>query len=229
MSDKPIKLWPADERPREKLYTHGPRTLSDSELLAILISTGTREFSAIELARKVLGLSGNSLTDLGKLSVKELQAVKGIGEAKAITIAAALEIGRRRASSELTVKPKITTSQQASALFMNLLTDLPHEEFWVAYLTRSNNLIEKFQVSSGGISGTVTDVKIIMKRGIENLASSVIICHNHPSGNAEPSEQDKQITKKIAEAARFVDISLLDHIIIAGQKYLSFADEGLLN
>ncbi|MBN1117837.1 MAG: DNA repair protein RadC [Bacteroidales bacterium] len=223
-----IKNWSADERPRERLALHGARTLSDAELLAILLGSGTRELSAVELSRKVLSLSNNNLSELGKLTVADFKSIKGIGEAKAITIAAALELGRRRSAAEPEQKVKITDSKLAAGIFQNLLCDLNHEEFWVACLSRSNSIIEKFQVSQGGISGTLTDIRIIMKRCLEMLASSVIICHNHPSGNLTPSEQDKEITQKVKEASKFFDIKLLDHIIIAGNKYYSFADEGLV-
>ena len=223
-----IKQWAAEDQPREKLVLHGARVLSDAELLAILIGSGTRELSAVELARKILLLSSNNLTDLGKLSVKELTKVKGVGEAKAITIMAALELGRRRDGLEPESKRKITSSSDASSLFISFLADIPHEEFWIAYLNRSNKLIEKSILSRGGISGTVIDVKIIMKKAVELLASSIVICHNHPSGNLQHSNEDLKITRKIIEAAEILDIKLLDHIIVAGNKYFSFADEGLL-
>ncbi len=223
-----IKSWAVEDRPREKLLNHGPSVLSDSELIAILLGTGTRELSAVELARKVLQLSANNLDKLGKLAVNDIVKVKGIGKAKAISIAAALELGRRRMNSEPLSVPQITSSKAASELFLPLVTDLPHEEFWVAYLNRNNKLIEKSRISQGGISGTVTDIKLIFKKALDLLASSIIICHNHPSGNLDSSIQDRQITKKIKEAALFFDISLLDHIIVAGNNYISFADEGLL-
>lgn len=223
-----IKNWAAEDRPREKLGQHGARVLSDAELLAILIGTGTRELSAVELARKVLALSNNNLAELGKLSPKDFQKIKGIGEAKAISIAAALELGRRRNSAELSDKVQITSSNIAAGLFVPFLSDLPHEEFWIAYLNRSNKLIEKVLTSSGGITGTVIDVKLVMKKAVELLASGIILCHNHPSGNLKYSEQDMQITQKIKEAAKMFDINLLDHIIVAGNKYYSFADDGLL-
>jgi len=223
-----IKNWAAEDRPREKMSVHGARVLSDAELLAILIGSGTRELSAVELARKVLALSNNNLSELGKLSISELTKVKGIGEAKAITIVSAMELSRRRSGAEPSDKSSITSSKQAALLFQPLLSDLPHEEFWIAYLNRSNKLIEKQNISKGGVSGTVIDVKIILKRAVELLASSIILCHNHPSGNLNSSKQDVQITQKIKEASTVFDIVLLDHIIVAGNKYYSFADEGLL-
>jgi DNA repair protein RadC len=223
-----IKNWSADDRPREKLMLQGPRALSDAELIAILIGSGTRDMSAVELSRKILSLSSNNLTELGKLATKDFMKIKGIGEAKAISIVAALELGRRRKESEPVTRPKITSSADAADIFVHLLSDIPHEEFWVALLNRSNTLIERYQVSQGGISGTVTDIRLIMKKSLDLLASSLIICHNHPSGNPEPSQQDKEITIKIKDAACFFDIQVLDHIIITGQKYFSFADEGLI-
>jgi DNA repair protein RadC len=223
-----IKQWAAEDQPREKLLTQGSRVLSDAELLAILIGSGTRDLSAVELARKVLSQSANNLSELGKLSVKELTKVKGIGEAKAITIMAALELGRRRNGATPELKKKITSSQDAAGLFLAHLSDIPHEEFWIAYFNRSNILIEKTRISQGGISGTVTDVRLIMKKSVELLASCIILCHNHPSGNLNYSDQDLEITRKITEAAALFDIKLLDHIIVAGNKYFSFADEGLL-
>ncbi|MBN2484612.1 MAG: DNA repair protein RadC [Bacteroidales bacterium] len=228
MKSQSIKNWAADDRPREKLLQKGPRALSDAELIALLIGSGTRELSAVELSRHILMQCSNNLTELARHSAKELMKYKGIGEAKAISIVAALEIGRRRKDCGSPVRPKITSSADAAAVFFPLVADLPHEEFWAATLDRSNKLKEQFMVSSGGISGTVTDVRILLKKSLEASASSIIVCHNHPSGNIEPSRQDKEITQKIKEAAKLLDIQLLDHIIIAGQKYYSFADEGLI-
>lgn len=223
-----IKNWSAEDRPREKLMTHGPRVLSEAELIAILIGSGSRELSAVELARKILTLSNNNLSELGKLTVKDFMTLKGVGEAKAISISAALELGRRRAVAEPLSREKITSSSQAFSIFSALLCDLTHEEFWVAFLNRSNLLIERAQISQGGLTGTVTDVRIIMRKALELKASSIILCHNHPSGNLSPSQQDKLITTKIKEAASLFDIQLLDHIIIGNNKYLSFADEAII-
>jgi DNA repair protein RadC len=224
-----IKNWAVDERPREKLQNHGARVMTDAELIGILLGSGTHELSAIELARNVLSLGKNNLYELGKLTVKDLTRLKGIGQAKAVSIVAALELGRRRGNSVPDEKPKITTSFEAQSIFQYLLSDIPHEEFWAAFLNRSNLLIERNQISQGGISGTVTDIRLLMRKALELRTSSVIICHNHPSGNLQPSEQDKIITKKIKDAAGLFDIILLDHIIIGNSnQYLSFADEGLL-
>jgi DNA repair protein RadC len=223
-----IKNWSTDDRPREKLLQQGSRALSDAELIAILIGSGTRDISAVELSRKILSQNSNNLSELGKLSASDLMKIKGIGKAKAISILAALELGRRRKDSEPVTRPKITSSNEAAGIFLSLLSDIPHEEFWVAFLNRSNTLIERFQISQGGITGTVTDIRLIMKKALELRAVSVLVCHNHPSGNLEPSIQDKEITEKIKEAAKFFDIQVLDHIIIAGKNYFSFADQGLI-
>lgn len=224
-----IKKWAADDRPREKLLNLGARSLSDAELIGILLGSGTRDLSAVELARRILTLGENNLYELGKLSVKDLTKIKGIGEAKAVTIVASLELGRRRGNSNIPDKPKITSSKDAFSIFNSLLADLPHEEFWASYFNRSNIMIERNQVSQGGISGTVTDTRLIMRKALELRASSIIVCHNHPSGNLQPSEQDKNITKKIKQAAQLFDITLLDHIIVGiNNKYFSFADEGIL-
>jgi DNA repair protein RadC len=223
-----IKNWDSKDQPREKLVQHGSRILSDAELIAILLGSGTRDMSAVELARKVLSLSSNNLSQLGRISISELTKVKGIGKAKAITLAAALELGRRRNGSDPEEKKSITSSREASELFIRYMSDLPHEEFWIAFLNRGNRIIEKNILSKGGVSGTITDVRMIMKRAVEVLASSIILCHNHPSGNLNYSKEDLQVTRKISEAASFFDVKLLDHIIVAGNKYFSFADEGLL-
>lgn len=223
-----IKEWAADDRPREKLLGKGANVLSDAELLAILIGSGTREISAVELAREILKLSKNNLSGLGKKSVAELMKLKGIGEAKAITIVAALELGRRRNYTESPEKTVITSSRDVYNYFHPLVVDIAHEEFWVLFLNRSNKVIDQYKLSQGGISGTVIDVRLILKRAIELLASSIIVCHNHPSGNNKPSENDKVITSKIKIASNQMDIQLLDHIIIADNLYFSFADEGII-
>jgi len=223
-----IKEWAADDRPREKLLVKGAKVLSDAELLAILIGSGTREISAVELAREILKLSKNNLSELGKKSVAELMKLKGIGEAKAITIIAALEIGRRRNYTESPEKTVITSSSDVYNYFRPLVVDIAHEEFWVLFLNRSNKVIDQYKLSQGGIAGTVIDVRLILKRAIELLASSIIVCHNHPSGNNKPSENDKAITSKIKIASDQLDIQLLDHIIIADNSYFSFADEGII-
>ncbi|HUW05392.1 MAG TPA: DNA repair protein RadC [Williamwhitmania sp.] len=223
-----IKEWAVEDRPREKLLTKGTAALSDAEHLAILIGSGTKKESAVELSRRMLQSVSNNLDELGRLDVKALCRFKGIGEAKALTIVAALELGRRRKLQDALVKASVTSSQDAFNLFHPLVADIPHEEFWVLLLNRANKIIGRERTSMGGVSGTVVDLKLILKRGLEVLASSIILCHNHPSGNNKPSDHDKQITQKVKQACELLDISLLDHIIVAGSTYFSFADEGLL-
>jgi DNA repair protein RadC len=223
-----IKNWAADDRPREKLLVKGVQSLSDAELLAILIGSGTREVSAVELSRTVLADAENSLALLSRRSVNDLMKSKGIGKAKAITIVAALELGKRRKLSEISEKPKVTSSRDAYEFIHSYISDIMHEEFWVLFLNRSNKIIDKFKLSQGGISGTVIDVRLILKKALELLASALIVCHNHPSGNIHPSENDKRITDKIKMAAEQMDIKLLDHLIIGDNSYLSFSDEGIL-
>ena len=223
-----IKEWALEDRPREKLLYKGIASLSDAELVAILIGSGNNEQSAVDLARDILRLASNNLNKLGKLGLHDFNTLKGIGPAKAVNIMAALELGRRRKSADLNDDQKIKSSNEVYTIFHALLSDLNHEEFWIIYLNRSNRIISRLKISQGGISGTITDVRIIMKKGLELLASSIIICHNHPSGNKEPSEADIRITGKIKDAAAFFDISLLDHIIVTDNGYFSFADNGTL-
>ena len=223
-----IKSWAEDDRPREKLITKGRQALSDAELLGILLASGNKNETAVQLAQRILNSHQNSINQLAKLQLNDLKKFKGVGEAKAVTIAAALEIGRRRNDETVYEKPKITSSQQAYTILKSKLSDLPHEEFWVMFMTRSNSVIKTECISRGGISGTVVDVRLILKPAIECLASSIILSHNHPSGNLKPSNEDIFLTKKVKEAAMLMDISLQDHIIIGDQSYLSFADEGLL-
>ena len=223
-----IKSWAEEDRPREKLLKHGVRNLTDSELLALIIGSGTREISAVELSRIILSESANNFDTLSKKTVRELMKIKGVGEAKAISIVAALEIGRRRKEAEPEQKQVVKSSKDAYNAFYAALTDLQHEEFWVAFMNRSNKIIEKMRISQGGVSGTVIDNRIIMKSALELLATSIILCHNHPSGNIQPSKQDREITFKLKEAASLFDINVLDHIIIGAEQYLSFADEGMI-
>jgi len=223
-----ITDWAVEDRPREKLLQKGTSSLSDAELLAILISSGTKDKSAVDLGRELLGIVNNSLNSLGKLTISDLKKIHGIGTARAVTIAAALELGRRRKQSEVEYVPQIRSSKDVSDIFQPLLSDLLHEEFWILYLNRSNKVIGKMKLSQGGISGTVTDVRIVMKKAIECLASGIIVCHNHPSGNLNPSESDSKITQKIKEAGNLMDIQLLDHLIISDKDYYSFADNGML-
>ncbi len=223
-----IKHWAAEDRPREKLLMKGTAALTDAELIAILLGTGTASTSAVDLAKTMLQSVGQNLDALASLSVKDLMKIKGIGEAKAITIISALELGRRRKESGPTEKPKVTSSADAFELLKADLMDKKHEEFWVLLLNRSNRLIRKQQISLGGVHGTVADPKIIFKIALEELASGIIVAHNHPSGNLTASQSDIDLTKKLKESGKLLEITIADHLIIAGKQYYSFADEGLM-
>jgi DNA repair protein RadC len=223
-----IKQWAKDDRPREKLLVNGAESLSHSELLAILIHNGSREKSAVELAKEVLKLGKDNLVELGKLSIKELMKIKGIGEAKAITIAAALELGRRRQAASPLEKSLVTSSLDIARFLQVKLKDYRHEVFAVIFLNRSNKINHFEIVSEGGITGTVADPRVILRKALEQDAVNIILCHNHPSGSLKPSRADEQLTSKIKEAARFLDITVLDHLIVSEDGYYSFADEGLL-
>lgn len=223
-----IKQWAKDDRPREKLLMKGAESLSDSELLAILIVNGTRSKTALDLAKEILNLGKNNLPELGKLTVKELMKIKGIGEAKAITIVAALELGRRRQAMNYREKAIITSSSDVANYLQSLLKDYRHEVFAVLYLNRANKINHFEIVSEGGITGTVADPRIILKKALEEDAVAIILCHNHPSGSLKPSGADQELTKKIKEAAKFFDIKVLDHLIVSDAGYYSFSDEGIL-
>jgi DNA repair protein RadC len=223
-----ITEWAVEDRPREKLIQNGTSSLSDAELLAILINSGTKDKSAVDLGRELLGIVNNNLNSLGRLTIADLKKLHGIGPARAVTIAAALELGRRRKLTEVPEVTQIKCSKDVADIFQPILSDLVHEEFWILFLNRSNKVINRMKLSQGGISGTVTDVRIVMKKAIEFLASGIIVCHNHPSGNLNPSESDTKITQKIKEAGSLMDIQLLDHLIISEKDYYSFADNGLL-
>ena len=224
-----IKDWAEEDRPREKLLSKGVFSLSNAELLAILIGSGNREETAVELSMRILNSVNNNLDELGKLSVHDLKSkFKGIGDAKAISIIAAVELGKRRGSSEMKKQTQIKSSQNIYEVFHPLLCDLVHEEFWILLLNRSNKIIDKKRISSGGITGTVVDTRLILKTALDQLATGLAVCHNHPSGNLKPSRSDIETTKKIKNACQAVDILFLDHIIIGKNNYFSFADEGLL-
>lgn len=223
----PINQWAEDDRPREKLLLKGKNALSDSELLAILIGSGSRNESAVQLCQRILKSVDANLNQLGKLSISQLVQFKGIGEAKAISIIAALELGRRRREEDVIELKKITSSKLVFDIMQPIIGELPHEEFWVLYLNNSNKVIHKAQISKGGITGTVVDTRIVFKTAFENHATSIILCHNHPSGKLEPSEPDKQITKKIKAAGDAVDVKVLDHIIVTEKSYFSFQDTGI--
>jgi DNA repair protein RadC len=227
-NNRSIRNWALEDRPREKMLLKGIQSLSDSELLALLIGSGTRKFSAVDLARQVLNMAGNNLDKLGKYSVSDLKKLNGIGQARAISIVAALELGRRRNLSDSPDDCKITGSSDVFVLMGPLLSDLSHEEFWALLLNRSNKIIEKRKISQGGITGTVTDIRMILKLALDNLATGLIICHNHPSGNLQPSDADISITRRIKESAALMDITLLDHVIVAGKAYFSLADESMI-
>ncbi len=228
MEKMPIKNWAIDDRPREKLLAKGVGNLSDAEIVAILIGSGSKNETAVELSKRILASVDNNLNQLGKLSINDLIKFKGIGEAKAISIIAAMELGKRRKLADILQKPQITCSKDVFEIFSSILSDTPHEEFWVLFLNRSNKIIDKQKISQGGIHATVADTKLILKHAIEKLASGIILCHNHPSGSIKPSKLDIEITNKISKAVGYIDTNLLDHIIITEKSYFSFADEGML-
>jgi DNA repair protein RadC len=223
----PINQWAEVDRPREKFLLKGKSSLSDSELLAILIGSGSRNESAVQLCQRILASANNNLNQLGKLSIAQLTEFKGIGEAKAITIAAALELGRRRRSEDAEELKKITSSKAVFEIMQPIIGELPHEEFWILYLNNSNKVIHKAQLSKGGITGTVVDIRIVFKTAFEQNATSIILTHNHPSGKLMASQADIEITKKLKLAGEQLEILILDHIIITEAGYYSFQDEGI--
>lgn len=223
-----VKAWAEEDRPREKLRAHGRHTLSDAELIAILFGSGNRQFSAVELARQVLSSCENDLQQLARRNAEELMHFKGIGEAKAVTLIAALELGRRKNAATTTNMIKINGSEIAARLLQEILGDLQHEEFWVLFLNRANQLIGKQQISKGGMTGTVADPKIIFQHALHQKATGIILSHNHPSGNLKPSDADIRLTKNLVEAGRVLEITVLDHLIITQKGYYSFADDGKL-
>ncbi|HCY00743.1 MAG TPA: hypothetical protein DG754_11440 [Bacteroidales bacterium] len=223
-----IKQWAHDDRPREKMISKGATALSDAELVAILIGSGTTNETAVGIAQKVLAAAKNNLNELGRFTIKDLTKTKGIGTAKAIAIMAALELGRRRKNSEAINREQITSSNDVIELFQASLADLPHEEFWVLLLNRANKIIERVKISEGGYTATTVDVRKIMKTALEHQAIGLILCHNHPSGNHNPSNEDINITAKIKQAAKTLDISLLDHVIITSGKCFSMADNSMI-
>ena len=223
-----IKQWADDDKPREKLLNKGRSILSDAELIAILIGSGNKEESAVELAKRILAYTGNNLHELGKLSVKQLMQFKGIGKAKAVTIAAALEMGRRRRDQDLPKNIRVSSSQKAYDVLHPLIGELPHEEFWIMYLNNSNKILHKEQLSKGGITGTLVDIRLVLKQALEQGAVGLIVAHNHPSGTLKPSYSDRQITEKLKTAAQSLDIKVMDHLIVTQKAYFSFADEGIL-
>ncbi len=223
-----IKLWAEDDRPREKLLLKGKEVPSDAELIAILIGSGSRNESAVDLAKRILASVDNNLNKLGKLSVFDLQKFKGIGDAKAISIITALELGRRRRLEEALFLPKINCSKDVFKLMQPIIGELLHEEFWIIYLNNSNKVLFKYQSSKGGLTGTLVDSRIVLKKAIELYSTAIILCHNHPSGKLQPSNADKVITSKLFKGGETLDIKVLDHVIITENDYFSFADENLL-
>jgi len=221
-----IKSWAVADRPREKLLMNGRTSLSNAELLSIIIGKGCKNLTALDLAKQILSKSENSVYELSRLDVKQLQEFKGIGSAKAICIVAALELARRRRSDEMVQRALISSSKEAYEILYSQLADLGHEEFWIILLNRRNVVIRTELVSRGGLSATVVDPKIIFKKALEQSASSIILAHNHPSGNLKPSEEDIRITEKLIRAANNLDIKILDHLIFGMEAYYSFADEG---
>jgi DNA repair protein RadC len=228
LSKLTIKNWSEEDQPREKLMLKGKSVLSAAELIAILIGSGNTESSAVELSRQILESVNHNLAELSKKSIHDLMKFKGIGEAKAIAIIAALELGRRRKESDGNEKTKISSSKDAYEFMYSVLSDLPHEEFWVIFLNRANLIVKKERISIGGVSGTVADVRVIFKMAVECLACGVILVHNHPSGNKTASQADKVLTQKLKEAGKLLDVPVLDHIIFTDDTYFSFADEGLI-
>lgn len=223
-----IKDWKEEDRPREKLLLKGTSALSDSELIAILIGSGNRKESAVELSKRILTYFKNNLNELARANINELSKFNGIGEAKAISIITALEIGKRRRLARALSIPKITCSKDAFEILNPIIADLPHEEFWVIHLNNSNKVIDKQFVSKGGVTGTSVDLRILFKKSLELLSTAIILGHNHPSGKITPSNADKQLTQKIKNGATLLDIKVLDHLIITQKAYFSFADEGIL-
>lgn len=223
-----IKSWAEADRPREKFLLKGKQNLTDAELLAIILGSGSRNETAVDLAKRLLGAVDYSLEKLARLSVSEMMQFRGIGEAKSITLAAVMELGRRRQLSDVKTRPQLRSSRDAYDAIGPLLADLDHEEFWILLLNRANCIIGREQISKGGTSGTVVDAKIVFKKALEKQASSIILCHNHPSGNMRASQADMALTKKLVEAGKNLDILVLDHLIITNSGYLSFADEGMM-
>ena len=223
----PITNWSEDDKPREKLMLKGKSVLSDAELIAILIGSGSKNESAVDLSKRILASVDNNLNALGKLSITQLMIFKGIGEAKAISIISALELGRRRRSEDALELKKVTSSKVIFEIMQPIIGELPHEEFWIIYLNNSNKVISKSQLSKGGITGTLVDVRIVFKTALEMGATALILCHNHPSGTLVPSDADKQITRKLKLAGESLEIKVLDHLIVTEASYFSFADEGI--
>jgi DNA repair protein RadC len=224
MSGLKIKDWSPDDRPREKMLAKGAAVLTDAELIAILLRSGTRDETAVEVAQRVLALARNNLNDLGKLDYAQLKKINGIGDTKAVTLLAALELGRRRAATDAGRQTFIHTAKDVLACMGPLLADLPHEEMWLLLLNRANRVMERIKMSQGGLHTVTVDVRIILKQALEKLATGLVLVHNHPSANPAPSDGDRQLTAHVKQAAEIFDIRLFDHVIIAGNSYYSFAE-----
>lgn len=224
----PINQWKEDDRPREKMLSKGHESLSDAELIAILIGSGNRQESAVDLSKRILASVNNNLNELALLSIQDLIKFKGVGGAKAISIITAITLGRRTQLESAMVKPIINSSKSVFKIMQPLIGNLSHEEFWILFLNNSNKVIHKKQLSKGGITGTLVDVRMLFKKAVELLAVGIVVCHNHPSGKITPSESDKKLTRKIKDAGTVLDIKLLDHLIITEKDYFSFADESIL-
>ncbi len=224
-----IKSWAEEDRPRERLSILGRRSLSDAELLGILLGSGSRDESAVELSKRILSSCGNDLNRLAHLGITELSRFKGIGEAKAVNIIAALELGRRRNETSASDKIRVATSIDAYQAVESRFRDLNHEEFWILLLNRANRILSMHMISRGGQAGTVADPKIIFHKALEHHAASMILAHNHPSGNLKPSMADLELTRKLRTAGNFLDLPVLDHLIITDTGFFSFADEGLFS
>lgn len=223
-----IKAWAVADRPREKLKQRGKQELSNAELIAIILGSGSPKESALALAQRILIACKQDLNELGNAELKELQHFRGVGEVKAIKILAALELGRRRQLTSISERPMVSSSQDAFAAIASLIIDLPHEEFWILLLNRANKIIGRERISSGGVAGTVVDAKVVFRKAVQQLACSIILAHNHPSGNLKPSQADKNLTEKLVNAGKAIDILVLDHLIISSEGYFSFADESLM-
>ena len=223
-----IKNWKEDDKPREKMILKGKEVVSDAELIAILIGSGSRSESAVDLSKRILSKADNNLNNLARLTVDQLMEFKGIGEAKAVSIITALELGRRRRLEEALEVSKVTSSKEVFEILQPLIGELKHEEFWILYLNNSNKIIHKYQLSKGGITGTVVDTRMVFKKAFELSATALIIAHNHPSGNLKPSVADKNLTQKIKTAGETLDIKIIDHLIITEKAYFSFADQNIL-
>ena len=223
-----IKNWAEEDRPREKLLIQGKNNLSNAELLAILLGSGTKSLSAVDVAKHILQDTAHSLNNLARLDINDLKRFKGIGEAKAIAIVSAMELGRRRIPDDRNIKPKLTTALQTYQYMKSDLQELRHEEFWAIFLRRNHEVVNKHLISKGGVSGTLVDPKLIFKKAIDELSAAIVLIHNHPSGTAWPSDADIRLTRKIQSAAKLLDVSVLDHIIFTDEGYYSFSDEKLL-